>query len=142
MASILDEYAQGAADRLGGRTVCSLTLNDHGSLRQIASNDPRAQACDLIEVRDQDGPCVQAMANLHSVYIRDLASWADWPNWRQVALDSGFRSFVALPGFVSDDITVAANVYSEDLATWTPHEFITIDVYVQELAAAIGRSQA
>jgi GAF domain len=140
MASTLDRYAQGAADRLGGRTVCSLTLNDHGSLRQIASNDPRAEACDQIEVRDQDGPCVEAMATLHSVYIQDIASWDGWPNWHEAARYHGFRSFVALPAYVDEDITVAANVYSEDPARWTAGEFIAIDVYVHELAAAIARS--
>jgi hypothetical protein len=140
MASILDRYAQGAADRLGGRTVCSLTLNNRGSLRQLASNDPRAEACDQIEVRDQSGPCVEAMATLHSVYIQDIASWDGWPNWHRAALDNGFRSFVALPAYVDEDITVAANVYSEELSSWTGGDFIAIDVYVQELAAAISRT--
>ena len=69
MSSILDQYAQGAAERLGGPTFCSLTISEHGSSRQIASNDPRAEACDQIETRDEDGPCIVAMASLHSVYI-------------------------------------------------------------------------
>jgi GAF domain len=138
MASILDHYAQGAAERLGGRTVCSLTLNDHGSLRQIASNDPRAEACDRIEIRDQDGPCVVAMASLHSVYIDDIASGDDWPHWRQAAVENGFRSFIALPAYVTEDTTVAANMYTEEFARWTPSEIIAIDVYVQEIAAAIA----
>jgi len=140
MTSILEQYAHGAAERLGGRTFCSLTLSDHGALHQIASNDPRAAACDQIETREQDGPCIVAMARLHSVYIDDIDALDLWPTWRQAALDSGFRSFVALPAFVSDEISVAANVYSEDLATWTREEFIAIDVYVQRLAAALDTS--
>jgi len=142
MASVLDRYAQGAAERLGGPTFCSLTLSDHGSLRQIASNDPRAEACDQVEIRDQDGPCILAMASLHSVYIDDIDAVADWPNWRQAALDNGFRSFVALPAYVREATTVAPNVSSAEPATWTAKDFIAIDVYVQELAAVIDDTPA
>jgi hypothetical protein len=140
MASLLDQYADGAAARLGGRTFCSLTLSDHGSLRQIASNDPRAAACDQIETREGDGPCIVAMETLHSVYIEDIDALDRWPQWRRAALDSGFRSFVGLPAYVSEDVSVAANVYSEDPPTWTRSQFIAIDIWVQELAAALEAS--
>ncbi len=137
MAAALDQYAQGAAERLGGPTFCSLTLGDHGFLRQIASNDPRAAACDRVETREHDGPCIVALKRLHSVYIEDIEALERWPTWRQTALDNGFRSFVALPAYVNDDVTVAANMYSEELATWTRAELLAIDAYVQEIATAL-----
>jgi hypothetical protein len=137
LGSILDEYAQGAAERLRGRTFCSLTVSDHGSLRQVASNDARAAACDQVEVRDKAGPCIMAMDSLHSVFIDDIDAFDEWPNWREAALDNGFRSFVALPAYVSQDVSVAANIYSENLATWTAKDFIAMDRYVNELAAAL-----
>jgi GAF domain len=140
MATLLDQFAQGAAERLVGPTVCSLTLADHGFLRQIASNDPRAAACDQIETLEQDGPCIDAMKRLHSVYVEDIDALDRWATWRRAALENGFRSFVALPAYVTDDVTVAANVYSEALSTWSRAEIFSVDRYVQEIAAAVEAS--
>ncbi len=137
MPSVLDSYAQGAAERLGGRTVCSLTTIDSGSLFQVASNDPRAAACDQLETREGAGPCITAMARLYSVLIEDVDTATQWPNWRRAALDNGFRSFVALPAYVHDDLTVGVNVYSEDPYMWTAAELVAVDAYVQELADAM-----
>lgn len=137
MSSLLDRYAQGAAESLGGRTVCSLMISERGRLRQVASNDPRAAACDRVETRDGTGPCVVAMNQLSSVLVDDLDGDERWPTWRRAALDNGFRSFVAFPAYVDDDVTVAANVYSEDLGTWSVAELLAMDTYVQRLADAV-----
>jgi hypothetical protein len=138
MTSILEQYAQGAADRLGGRTFCSLTMSEAGRLSQVASNDPRAAACDQIETRQRDGPCILAMKYLHSVLLVDIGAGHRWPQWRQAALAGGFQSFVAFPAYVDDQVAVAANVYSEDRATWSVKELVGMDVYVQELAQAMS----
>jgi hypothetical protein len=141
MSTVLDQFAERAAERLGGPTFCSITLSDHGFLRQIASTDPRAAACDQIETLEHDGPCIVAMKRLHSVYVEDIETLDAWPTWRQAALDSGFRSFVALPAYVGDDVVVAANVYSETFRTWTAADFLSIDRYVQEIAAAVDAAR-
>jgi GAF domain-containing protein len=137
MSSPLDRYAHEAADRLGGPVFCSLTLSERGSLHQVASSDPRAAACDQVETRDGEGPCILAMDQLRSVLLDDLDAGTRWPGWRQVARDHGFRSFVAFPAYVDDDLTVALNVYSEELATWTEAELVAMDVYVQRLAGEL-----
>lgn len=138
MQTTLDQYTQGAADRLGVGTFCSVTISDGGSLSQVASNDPRAEACDQVEVREGAGPCIQAMDQLHGVLVEDIETDHRWPSWRQAALDNGFRTAVALPGYVDDDVTVAMNAYSEQAQPrWTAQQLVGIDAYVQEFAAAL-----
>jgi GAF domain len=138
MSSLLEQYAQGAADRLGGPTFCSLTVSDAGRLAQVASSDPRAAACDQIETREHDGPCILAMDQLRSVLLVDIEAEHRWPRWREAALANGFRSFVAFPAYVDEKVTVAANIYSEEPATWSVEELIAMDVYVEELAEAMS----
>lgn len=134
--SMLDEYARGAAARLGEGTLCSVTLSEGGSLHQVASNDARAAACDQAEVRDHAGPCILAMDQLHGVLIHDIDSEDRWPAWRRTALDHGFRAFLALPGHVDDRVTVAVNSYSEQASPpWSAKQIIALDAYVQQLAA-------
>ena len=137
MSTILDTYAAGAAELLGGPTFCSVTMSIHGSTLQVASTDPRAEACDRVEIQMGDGPCLLAMRQLHSVLLEDLDAETIWPHWRQAARDAGFRSFLALPAIVSEDVTVAANVYSETLSAWTALEVLAVDAYIQELAGEL-----
>lgn len=134
---ILDRYAQGAADRLGPDTFCSITIKDRESLLQVGSNDPRAAACDRLETEIGDGPCILAMDQLFGVVVTDTTDDARWPSWAAAAVENGFRSAVALPGFVDETTTVALNMYSEYVDSWDARKLIGMDVYVQEIADAV-----
>jgi hypothetical protein len=137
MQATLDRYAAGAVARLGPGTFCSLTISAGETVSQVASNDDRAAACDRVEIRERAGPCLTAMGQLYSVVIDDLQADDRWPRWNQAAQASGFRSFVALPGYVDEDTTVAVNAYSEGTHTWTAHGLVAMDLYVQELAGEL-----
>lgn len=137
MREILDRYAEGAAERLGPDTFCSITIKDHGSLMQMGSNDPRAAACDRLETELGDGPCILAMDQLFGVVVADTADEPRWPSWAAAAVANGFRSAVALPGFVDETTTVALNMYSEYVDGWDARKLIGMDVYVQEIADAV-----
>jgi hypothetical protein len=137
MRSILDRYAQGASERLGPGTFCSITLQDGESLLQVGSNDPRAAACDRLETELADGPCIQAMKQLFAVLVTETGHDGRWPAWEAAAAASGFRSMVAMPGYVDDDTTVGLNMYSELTDPWDVTRLIGMDAYVQEMAGTV-----
>ncbi|GEA86118.1 GAF domain-containing protein [Cellulomonas cellasea] len=137
MQATLDQFAARAVTRLGEGFRCSVMLRRGSRLDQVASNDPGAAACDQVEVREGSGPCVTAIDQLHAVVVDDLDTDTRWPTWNQAARDQGFRSFLALPGYVDETTTVALNAYSARPATWTSHDVVQVDLYVQELAAAL-----
>ena len=133
----IDTYAHGAAERLGPRTFCSITLRYRGELGFVASSDERAKQCDMVEVRAGEGPCVEAMLTLQGVLVPDLHPDVRWPVWRRAALDAGFRSAAALPAVADDVTTVAINLYSDELDPWGHEPLLTMDEYIQEIAEAI-----
>ncbi|GGC00181.1 GAF domain-containing protein [Cellulomonas carbonis] len=133
----LDQYAAGAGARLGADVPCSLMVRRDGVVRQVASNDDRAAACDRVEERDGSGPCITAIEELSSVVVEDLDTDERWPAWNRTARSFGFRTFVALPGYVDEATTVALNAYGEGPALWDPDDIVRMDLYVQELAAAL-----
>ncbi|WP_199421767.1 GAF domain-containing protein [Actinotalea solisilvae] len=137
MQTDIDEYARGAAARLGPSTFCSITLRYHGELGFVASSDERAKQCDMVEVRAGEGPCVEAMRTLQGVLVPDLHPDPRWPVWRQAALDAGFRSAAALPAVADDVTTVAINLYSDVLDPWAHEPLLAMDAYIQEIAEAI-----
>jgi hypothetical protein len=95
-------------------------------------------ACDQLETREGAGPCIAAMTELHSVLIEDVDAATECPNWRQAALDNGFRSFVAFPGYVNDNVTVGATSTPRTDPDGPRPELVAVDRYVQELADAFA----
>ncbi|GIG34728.1 GAF domain-containing protein [Cellulomonas pakistanensis] len=136
MQKILDAFADAAPARTGV-PACSVIVRSGGRFDQVASSDPAAAACDQLEVDDGSGPCLEAIRELRSVVVDDLDVDARWPRWNRLARGHGYRSFVALPGFVDEITTVALNAYSGLPAAWTRDEVIRIDLCVQELATAL-----
>jgi hypothetical protein len=137
MRDILDRYAHGAAERLGPDAYCSITLSDGESVVQAGSNDPRAAACDQVEVAEGSGPCLLAMEQLYGVVVPDTREEHRWPSWAAAASEHGFRSLVALPAFVDERTTVAVNMYAEQVDAWDARRLVDMDVYVQEIADVV-----
>ena len=133
----LDGYARGAAERLGRRTHCSITLRRGELLEYVGSSDERAERCDAVEVAVGEGPCVTAMVQLSSILVPDLHVDTTWPAWRAAALDIGFRSAAALPAYVDEDTTIALNIYSDLLDPWDRELLTGMDAYVQEIAEVV-----
>lgn len=133
MQAELDALAEEAAAHLGPGTFCSITLRRGETSAQVASNDPRAAACDQVEVVTDGGPCLLAMEQLSGVFCEDLHAEDRWPEWRRAALGSGFASMLALPAIVNDDVIIALNMYRED-TTWSTERIVSVDVYVQRAA--------
>ncbi|WP_168217020.1 GAF domain-containing protein [Cellulomonas sp. Y8] len=136
MHEILDAFAVAAPSRTGV-PACSVILRTGDRFDQVASSDPAAAACDQLEVDDGAGPCLEAIRQLSSVVVDDLDVDRRWPRWNRRARVHGYRSFVALPGYVDEVTTVALNAYSRLPAAWTRDEVIRIDLYVQELATTL-----
>lgn len=135
--TLLEQYARGAADRLGAEVHCSILLRSHGRLTFVGSSNDRARSCDEVEVRDGEGPCVTALLRMSGVLVPDIRADEQWPAWRQASLAAGFRSAAALPGYVDDETTVALNLYSDVLDPWHRERIVDMDRYVQDVAEAV-----
>lgn len=137
LRSDIDQYARDAAGHLGADTHCSITLRHRGDLRYVGSSNERAARCDKVEVEAGEGPCVEAMLQLHGIIVPDIHADERWPAWRDAALDAGFRSSAALPAVADDVTTVAINLYSDSLDPWTAEALVAMDEYIQLIAEAV-----
>lgn len=134
---VLDDYARGAAARLGPGTHCSIILLRAGTLVSVGSSDERAGRCDAVEAEDGVGPCVTAAEQLSSVLVPDLREDERWGRWRDAAVAAGFRAMAALPAYVDEETTVALNLYAEVVDPWDRGGLLGMDAYVQEIAGAV-----
>ncbi len=134
----LDDYAMRAGRHLGTGTEVSISLRHAASDRLVATGSARAARCDEVEYATGSGPCIVAMDSMQVVLVPDIAADPRWPAWRDVALESGFRSSVGVPAHVADDVEVALNLYSEELDAWDTGQLLRADTYAQQVAVTVG----
>ncbi len=134
----LDGFALRAANHLGPGTHCSISLRHGGTDRLAATSSARSARCDEVEYATGAGPCITAMDLLGVVLVPDILAEGRWSSWREVSLDSGFRSSAAVPARARAGAEIALNLYSERIDPWDRSMLVRADTYAQQVAATIA----
>ncbi|MEH0934667.1 GAF and ANTAR domain-containing protein [Micromonospora psammae] len=93
----------------------SVTVARHGDHLTQAASDWTAEAADLAQYAQDDGPCLMALRSGEPVAVPDMAGALVWPRFRDVAWQNGVRASLSVPLFASSGATVAAlNLYARD----------------------------
>lgn len=120
MSSGMEELVTSAAAHVPGAQFAGITVASRTQgISTAAATHPAAKILDVIQQRHQEGPCLAAAWEHHTVRIDDLDTEARWPLYRIDALaETPVRSVLAFEVFITDDILGALNFYSEH-----PHAF-------------------
>lgn len=111
MTTYLDEHARDAADQIGHGAEVSITFRHHGAPVRGGSSSMRAARCDQIEVRMDEGPCIDAMVDLQTVLVPSVEDDPRWPAWSSRTAAEGFVACFAQPAPVAPGTSLAINVY-------------------------------
>jgi hypothetical protein len=109
---------------LGDRCVALLGVSEAGvvladaggALRVLASSSERMRNLELLEVQNQDGPCLDAWRTGAAASEADLARHgpARWPHFAPAALECGFQSVYALPMRLRETRIGALNLFADE----------------------------
>jgi GAF domain-containing protein len=89
-----------------------LLADASGSLRVMASSSESADALDLLQSQNEEGPCFECYKGGHPVVSQDLKMETDrWPAFAPAAVRSGFLSVQALPMRVRGETIGALNLF-------------------------------
>jgi transcriptional regulator with GAF, ATPase, and Fis domain len=92
--------------------AAALMLTDQGgNLRVVASSIEQARILELLELQNQEGPCLDCFRSGEPVAEGDLASSDRWPGFSAEALAADFHSVLALPMRLRDDVIGAMNLF-------------------------------
>jgi transcriptional regulator with GAF, ATPase, and Fis domain len=120
VASLFQDLA-GASVELLDVTAAGLMLVDaNGRLRVMASSSERARLLELMEIQNDEGPCLDCHRTGQPVLAPDLAAEAPrWPRFSAEARRVGFESAYALPMRLRSDSIGALNLFhrSPDVLT-------------------------
>jgi GAF domain-containing protein len=82
-----------------------------GALRVVASSMEQARILELLEVQNEEGPCLDCFKTGVAVIDDDLETSDRWPRFRQDALSAGFHAVQAVPMRLRDRVIGSLNLF-------------------------------
>jgi transcriptional regulator with GAF, ATPase, and Fis domain len=91
-----------------------LLPNAHGELEVIASTSERSHLISILQLRAEEGPCVDAFETGRLVTVDDIAStYARWPTFAAAAAQSDYQSMHAIPLRLRDETIGSLNLFRD-----------------------------
>jgi GAF domain-containing protein len=114
-----------------------LMLSDRAQhLRTVAASDDRFAHLEDLQVRHQEGPCIEAFDTKELVGAVDLANDERWPMFSQAAVRREVRAVLASPLPYNQDAVGVVAVLSERSRPWSPANELALLAFT-DLAALL-----
>src|SRR5690242_7057351 len=89
-------------------------------LRNVAASDDRFAHLEDLQIRHQEGPCIEAYDSKELVGAADLAADDRWPLFSRAAVERDFRAVLASPIPYNQDAVGVVAVLSGRSRPWSP----------------------
>ncbi|HKY17224.1 MAG TPA: GAF and ANTAR domain-containing protein [Microthrixaceae bacterium] len=94
---LLTLLTQRALELLDASAAGILLADDQERLRVLAASNEEAELLELLQVQNDDGPCLTCYRTGRVVETPDLRQTSEWPRFSSEALRHGFHSVCAVP---------------------------------------------
>ncbi|HET7800323.1 MAG TPA: GAF and ANTAR domain-containing protein [Humibacillus xanthopallidus] len=112
VVDLLDELAHTCVEFLGVTAAGLLLTDQRGALQLVAYSEERTHLLELFQLQNDEGPCLDCMRTGRAVIEPDLAAAGDrWPKFAVAATEAGFRSVIALPLRLRDQVIGGLNLF-------------------------------
>jgi transcriptional regulator with GAF, ATPase, and Fis domain len=140
----LHEMSRLAASLVRGGLSCGMTVHSAGRPMTVACSDPVAAQVDEVQYKLDDGPCLHAMRDGHTVRIEDTTTRtidtgveARWPEFEERAASHGIRSCLALP-LIADGRSIGAiNLYARTASAFGAAEARRAENFAENASGAL-----
>jgi GAF domain-containing protein len=141
-ADDLDELLQrvvtlGEAYIDGCQGVSLMLVRKGGVISSPAYSSRVAYESDQAQYATNEGPCLEAIREHHTVLIDDLETDERWPRYRDEALALGVRSMVSFRLFLLEDTMGALDFYSSRPHTFDERSRLLGQVFASHAAVAL-----
>jgi len=92
--------------------------DDEGALRFVTCSGESLLDVERTQETAQEGPCVDAFHTGEVQTTEDLQSEQRWPEYRPVAIASGFRAVAAIPLHAAEVGIGSLNLYATEAGPW------------------------
>jgi GAF domain-containing protein len=110
---LFDRLLRTCVDVLGATTAGLMLADPHGTLQLVAASSEEMRALELFEMRNSQGPCLDAYASgqVVTVDLREEAAARRWPAFTPEAARRSVTGVAALPMRLRGDTIGALNVF-------------------------------
>lgn len=137
VADLADRLVQTCLEHLDVSAAGILLANQRGSLRVLASSSEETRLLEVLEVQNNDGPCLEAFTSGQPVNVDDLKqARGHWPKFTPAAQKLGITATYAVPMRLRDQVIGALNLFCSDGAVLSERQLRTAATLAN--MAAIG----
>jgi hypothetical protein len=136
-AATLRAITEGAVTLVPGAWGCGISMVEGREITPEAPTNPVVAELDELQSSLNDGPCLSALREQHTVQIEDMATETRWPRFASAALDRGVRSMLSFRLFVIDDTLGALNLFGNHEAAFDEESLLIGGVLAQHASIAM-----
>jgi ANTAR domain-containing protein/GAF domain-containing protein len=138
--TVLAEITEVATRAVPGAQYAGITMvSKTDGIRNVAATHPYIVALDDVQRRDQEGPCLAAAWENHTIYVEDLDTDERWPAYRASALElTPIRSVVSFRVFAGEHASGALNFFADRPRAFTDDAIELGLIYATHTAIAWG----
>lgn len=116
-------------------------VRDH-ELASPAASDDVGPRVDALQLDVDDGPCLEAIREQHTVVTDDLTTDSRWPRFSQRASEAtGVRSMLAFRMFLAEDTLGSLNLYSKQPRAFTDESLAVGTIFAAHASVALRAAQ-
>jgi GAF domain-containing protein len=121
VVDLLDRLVATCVDVLGAAAAGILLDDQRGNLAVVASSSEATRLIEVFQLQSNEGPCLDCVRGGAAVTSGDLTTEQErWPLFVPAATEAGFRSVVAVPLRLRDQVIGGLNLFSDQVADVPP----------------------
>lgn len=137
LMSLADRLVRACVEVLGVTASGIMLADHHRALRVFASSNEETYILELLELQNNDGPCLEAFRTGEPVEGTDLSLFTDrWPHFAPAAMSVGFNTAYAVPMRLRGKTIGALNLFQAGIETFSTRKVNVARVLAD--MAAIG----
>ena len=133
----LRAITEGAVSLVPGTWGAGISRVQGRTVTAEAPTNPVVAELDELQNTLNEGPCLSALREHHTVQIEDMATESRWPRFARAALDRGVRSMLSFQLFVLDENLGALNLFGNHSAAFDEESLLIGGVLAQHASIAM-----
>lgn len=125
-----------SASRLGGPEpmLCAITVERDGTPATVASSGKEALRMDEKQYTFDDGPCLTALRQQHTVLVPDLGADIRWEQYAAAVSGEGIRSVLAVPIATDPGAAAALNCYARNIDAFDAATITSVEEHADSIS--------
>ena len=120
VVELLTGLTSRSVELVGASAAGILLADGHGTLRVIGASNEEAHLLELLQVQNDEGPCMDCYQSGEVVSNADLTGPSPWPRFAAASVAHGYQSVCAIPMRIKDFTMGCLNLFTVEPADVDP----------------------